>query len=739
MIEPLAHSARPEFGISAQPYSEHVRNVTMRASENARDVARYYRDDSTQLIGAIRLAAEFHDLGKLDRVNQEALQSMPRKKLPLNHVDAGVAHIFDLGVGNLLAATLVYSHHVGLPDFQEQRDNRTGDVLRNTPATSGGISTKDITDKKLAEYLSLHTASIQGRRPQEAGSMAAKLKPLLVRIALSCLVDADHYDTARNYRQLVDCRAPQLRAIERLQFLDSYVECLAELGSNESTALRTQVYEACKNADTLPGMYACDSPVGTGKTTAIMSHLLRVAQARGLRRIFVVLPFTNIIDQSVDVYRTALVGVGENPENVIAAHHHRADFEDENTRQLAFLWEAPIVVTTAVQFFETLASNRPAALRKLHQVPGSAVFIDEAHAALPVHLWPQAWQWLRELESEWGCHFVLGSGSLGRFWELEEFSDPPSTVPELVKTETRALASEYETTRVRYKTHPDLLDVEELISSLKALEGPRLLIVNTVQSAAVLASAIADNSGRESVEHISTSLCPRDRRLTLGQVKARLQDRTDSDWTLVGTSCIEAGVDLSFRNGMRERCSLSSLIQVGGRVNRANEDADAEVWDFRLRHDGLLRGHPTFDTSARVLGELFQRGLVGSQHCTEAMRNEIRSSGIKAISNEIVKAERNLQFPTVAEKFNVIDSHTVTVIVEPDLVERLLKREKVAPRIMQELSVQIWGYRKSEFGLKAIDGFPELYHWPLLYDRFLGYMAGVIQLERIKRYGGTIV
>lgn len=110
---------------------------------------------------------------------------------------------------------------------------------------------------------------------------------------------------------------------------------------------------------------ACDSPVGSGKTTAVMVHLLHAAVTKNLRRIFVVLPFTNIIDQSVDVYRRALLRDGEAPEDVVAAHHHKAEFSEPEARQYSFLWHAPIVVTTAVQFFQTLAARMPAALRKL--------------------------------------------------------------------------------------------------------------------------------------------------------------------------------------------------------------------------------------------------------------------------------------------------------------------------------------------------------------------------------------
>jgi len=122
----------------------------------------------------------------------------------------------------------------------------------------------------------------------------------------------------------------------------------------------------------------CEAPVGTGKTTAVMAHLLRAAQERGLRHIFVVLPFTNIIRQAVKVYRNALVLDGENPEEVVAELHHLADFEAVETRHMAALWRAPIIVTTAVQFFETLAGNHPARLRKLHELPGSAVFVTKS-------------------------------------------------------------------------------------------------------------------------------------------------------------------------------------------------------------------------------------------------------------------------------------------------------------------------------------------------------------------------
>ena len=150
------------------------------------------------------------------------------------------------------------------------------------------------------------------------------------------------------------------------------------------------------------------------------------------------------------------------------------------------------------------------------------------------------------------------------------------------------------------------------------------MILNTVQSAAIVAQAMAAKFGIDRVEHLSTSLTPADRKVTLGRVKARLLNNTLTDWVLVATSCVEAGVDFSFRTGLRERCSLTSLVQIGGRVSRSTEFPGAEVWDFRLRLEGGVTHLRAVEHSAAVLGSLFKENKVGPEHCTEAMRREAR-------------------------------------------------------------------------------------------------------------------
>ena len=731
-----AHSPRPENETPAQPYAEHIENVIALAVRRTGELSAH-ATDARLLEMAVRLSAEFHDLGKLDRENQAVLSVGGGGRLPVNHVDAGVAHLLRVPQrqAEQLAAVLVFSHHRGLPDFAEHRTREAGRPFRDLKARESGCLAKDHTDNELTEYLRLHWSAITGAsqsaypNEQRRGDMS-----VFLRMALSCLVDVDHFDTARHYGQGLSVSSPALEPVGRLGLLDRYVAELSRDKEDERTRLRQDVYHACRNADPSgESLLACDSPVGSGKTTAIMAHLLSVAAARKLRRVFVVLPFTNIIDQSVRVYRESLVRGHEAPERVVAAHHHRAEYASLAARHLTYLWDCPVVVTTAVQFFETLAACRTGALRKLHQVAGSAVFIDEAHAALPPHLWPIAWKWMQELRNDWGCHFVVGSGSLSRFWSLPEFVDSPPAVPDLVDLHVRDESRNREATRVTYQSHPEPLSLTTLEPWLLQLPGPRLLIVNTVQSAAVIARHIADWQGRDDwqsnhpqVEHLSTALTPADRAVTLDRVIDRLASGDDRDWTLVATSCVEAGVDFSFRTGVRERASLNSLLQIAGRVNRGSEYESADVWDIQLVHDSWLRGHPTFEHSSVVLGELFDEGEVGVNFCTEALRREIRRARIK--KDALLKAERALDFPTVEELFRIIDSSTLTAVVDEKLKDTIESGRRIPNQEVQNGSVQIYESRAREWAVREFEHVPGLFRWELGYDSFLGFMAGVLPL-----------
>jgi CRISPR-associated endonuclease/helicase Cas3 len=692
-----------------------------------------------ELARAIEDGAAVHDLGKLDAENQAALHAGPNLKMPWDHVDAGTAHLLAQGAGT--AAWIVRSHHApGLPSCSLHFSSlgRNSDQVRmlrgrraDDEARERHQEQKDRTDRTLVELLRDHTADFGESRPMR-GKTAHGLR---LRLALSCLVDADHADTTAFYNPSSPPAAPAPRWEERLAALDAYVARLAMRASQRNPD-RADFYDACRNREPDAGMAACEGPVGIGKTTAVTAYLLRRAITTGARRLVIVAPYTAILSQTAHSLRGALTLKDEVPEQVVAEHHHRADFEDIMSRDLAVLWQAPIILTTAVQFFETLASNQPAALRKLHALRGSVVFIDEAHAAIPAPLWPQNWGWLRSLAEDWGCSFVFASGSLARFWENRDIvgKEEAGQLPQLETPDLARRLTTAERQRVIYRTLGRLDGPKAIAHAVLAAPGPRLLILNTVQSAAVMASHLRE-TGHE-VLHISTALCPTDRERVLERIRLRLADEGKRDWTLVATSLVEAGIDLSFRSALRERFSTASLIQVGGRVNRHSElDEAAVVYDFFFDSTEFLKCHPAAKTSGDVLRQLFEAGRLGGAFTpadlvTDAMRLEIKRHPRSFDDSPLIKAEREKDYPTVAVHGRVIDAEARLVVVTPTLRDQILARERLSSRMLLAGSVQIWSRALDRFGLEPIHGRSDIYWWPHPYDqRFLGYMKGALGLQ----------
>ena len=445
-----------------------------------------------------------------------------------------------------------------------------------------------------------------------------------------------------------------------------------------------------------------------------------------------VLSYTSIIEQSVDVYRRALVLPGEKPEEVVAELHSRADFQDYETRYLTALWRAPIIVTTAVAFFETLASRRPSALRKLHELPGSVIFVDEAHNALPLNLLPLAWHWMNVLADEWSCHFVLASGSLVRYWELGRLSEinmARPAVPELVRPELRDRLMNYEKNRIRFRWSEKSFSRRELIEKIQGAPGPRLLIMNTVRNAAVIATDISKKSGRKCVEHLSTALTAEDRKKTIERIKQRLTDPEDTDWTLVATSCVEAGMDFSFRTGFREMSSLLSLLQTSGRVNRHGEFPDAEVRSFSLQDDSMLNCNKSLECQTAVLKSYFKKNIaIVPELSTRSMNDEIirDDSCIKTIKR-LLKEENDMQFETVDREFKVIDDDNTALAVVDKSLAAAIEQGNGDWRELQKKSISIDKYNTERYGLRKIRD--NIYQWTAGYDTFIGYMSGVFENE----------
>lgn len=720
MRTPLAHSARKNY--PPQTYEAHVRGVCERAGKYAAEAECYSVKANGILSAIVRDSALLHDLGKLEERNQSVLreQSRRRRHLPVDHTDAGSAALQKMGSG--CAAMLVYSHHQGLPDLSTEFAARGCSIFRN-----GNAEVRAETDAALPALLRQHEALFP-RKPNKEVQAYDGDPAVFLRMALSCLADADHGDTAAAFGQ-TEKAMPELRPQERLAALDHYVSKFGE--TDERSSLRRELYQSCRSAEAHSGFSVCGSPVGSGKTTAVMAHLLEQACKRNARRIFVVLPYTSIIRQSVDIYRKALVLPGETPEDVVAELHSRADFEDIETRYLTALWRAPIVVTTAVAFFETLSSHNPAALRRLHELPGSLIFVDEAHSALPLRLLPLAWHWMNVLSDEWSCYWVLASGSLVRYWELQPLSGlsmPRPEIAELVRPDLQRELSRYESSRITFRWREKPIGRKELAEWVQEAPGPRLLILNTVQSAAVIAADMAAEFGQTHVEHLSTALTPEDSGNTIDRIRRRLADPDDADWTLVATSCVEAGVDFSFRTGFREISSLLSLLQAAGRVNRHGRNTEAVMWSFSLQDDSMLPKNPALDVSAAVLRSYFQKRLpITPELSTRSMQDElVRDDSCMSAICDFAELEAAQQFRTLAQKFRIIDHKTVLAVPDDSMVSAIAEGRAS----WQELQRHAVSVRKEKIVLwhlrEIADG---IYQWTLGYDSFLGYMHGVLLTE----------
>lgn len=739
---PFAHSARPARGIARQTYRAHLigeHGVVTQAVRFALRAARSHPRLREAFPAAVQLAAELHDLGKLFPENQDVLASdkTGRIPLPLRHEDPGCIALLNV-FSHIESWMAVYAHHSQLPHINGEEAR--GEFACHAPglkSDQSGIHTRARTLAELDNLLNAHTAAVGAAH--QISPPPAHWTGLTRRLLLSCLVDADHTDTSIHYEEFAESDEIALQAKARLEALRRYVESLPASSSEERDRLRSAFFEHCIATSFTERIIACDAPVGTGKTTALAAHALRIAIDRGLDRIIIVLPFTNLIDQTVSRLRSALVLPGDNPERVIIAHHHRADFSGVDARSLAQTWRAPIVVTTAVQFFEAMSASSARALRKLHRVAHTAIIIDEAHAAIPFHLWQQHWRWLRELTAEWGAHIILASGTLPEFWRLPNVAGDSieQEIPNLLRDHPalREQLARFESHRLKPRLHPTklrLVDFAPLLAS-QEMPGPRLVVMNTVLAAAQVAHALR-KSGME-VLHLSTALAPRDRALVLARILARLKDRSPEhrNWSLVATSCVEAGMDFSFASGLRERSSLFSLLQLGGRVNRGGDDyPHSLLLDFvadepRWRHPGIVAEIQT--TSAMIAaGENLDHTMATTYLSRLAQHRDISER-----SSDIVQAEAVANYPKVDRLCRVISAETETVLIDEELRRRIESGERINSREWQAVSVQLWSNKIAQFGLQPLRGGSELFAWPHRYDpEFIGIMAAVV--EHIDRF-----
>ena len=295
----------------------------------------------------------------------------------------------------------------------------------------------------------------------------------------------------------------------------------------------------------------------------------------------------------------------------------------------------------------------------------------------------------------------------------------------------RKKLAQYDTRRLSFRWRPEPVSKEELVQWVSSAPGPRLLIVNTVQTAAVLAKILEKQQGKEKVEHMSTALMPSHREKVLKVIQKRLADLKDRDWTLVATSCVEAGVDMSFCSGFRECASVVSLLQTAGRINRNGENQDAAVWTFLLRDDPMLTRNKSSQIAGSILQGYFERGkTISPELSTQSILDEIHQYDyVLKKAKKLLEEEESCSFADVCKGFKVIDEDTVPVIVDTDLLEKI-QNKMASWNDFQMGSVSIRRSCLEKWKVQAIDPGKELYRWTLGYDMFIGYMKGVLEMVK---------
>lgn len=600
-----------------------------------------------------RLAGMWHDLGKYRAEFQRRIRG---ERINAPHAGAGAALAYPVAPPLAFA---IAGHHAGLANHAAQGDS-SQTPLRRVVDESAGV---------LAEVRAVAPRSIleQDRPPipkwlQTRDAAQTLRLELWTRFLFSALVDADRLATERFYEPakrdaLIYDTISHLRAAVDMH-LDAF------LPDSPVNVMRAAVLEQCrKAADSTPGLFSLSVPTGGGKTLASMSFGLRHAERHGLRRVIVVVPYTSIIEQNAQVYRAVL---GEN--NVIEHHsaideeaRERAAPEIEVRRRLAAEnWDAPIIVTTAVQFFETLFNNEPSRCRKLHNVAKSVVIVDEAQA-LPTDFLLTLLDGMRQLTAYYGCSLVLSTATQPALNARPALPQGLTGVREIID-EPAILAASLRRVRVTWPDDAAVVSYERIAQAMRD-RRQALAIVHKRPDARRLAELLPDD-GRY---HLSTRMCAAHRLETLAALKSALERQAVC--RVVSTQLVEAGVDLSFPVVYRAMAGLDSLAQAAGRCNRngelANEDGTPALGEFVVfRAESapprgvLQRGLDVVDAMLRTKGAL---DFSDSETLQEYFRGLYAGS---QLDRRGVMAERDLfNFATVAQRVRFIEQGTRPLIV----------------------------------------------------------------------------
>lgn len=654
-MEYFAHIA--EDG-RTQTVAEHLKGTAVLAAEFAKAFGA--EEDA-------RLAGRLHDIGKYTKEFQNRL----RGGAVVDHATAGAKEAFSRG--NIYAALAIAGHHGGIPDF----GNRRGDT-EDEPTFCGRMRRRlpALDSVWEQECGSLQKISPQGPADLLPGSF-------YTRMLYSCLVDGDFQDT-QNFMNGQKAPRGEHASVEELleKVRRQAAVYLQAKGESNVCRQRNKVLSAAiEKGKTVPkGLYTLTVPTGGGKTFASLAFGLEHAAAKKMDRVIYVIPYTSIIDQTADVFSRLL---GE--ENVLP-HYAGAEYqlaEETTASQYKKLlasenWDAPIVITTAVQFFESLYSNRSSRCRKLHNIANSVLIFDEAQTLPTDYLRPCLFA-IGQLVSRYNATAVLCTATQPELNPLFYELAPTLSMEELCGDDGSLFAA------FRRTTLQNLGCVsEEILGERLQTHAQVLCVVNRRKTAQSLFSLLP----QEGSYCLTTLLCPHDRKKQIEEIRTRLKE--GQPCRVVSTSLIEAGVDVDFPAAYREDCGLDSLLQTAGRCNREGKRPKEAsiVYRFSLEGSGvpqlLAQNGSALLYTARKHEDLASSAAVKTYFSAlfSLKENVLDKKGILPAMKEDICGCK-LPFRQVADAFRLIENDTRPVYLPfgegEALCDRLRQGERSRP------------------------------------------------------------
>ncbi len=575
----FAHTREDEPPDSWESLEDHLTSVAALSSQFA---SHFRAADWGHIVGL------WHDIGKYSPAFQAYLHKengfeahLEQYKGRVDHSTAGAQHAFNVirPWGRLLAYVLA-GHHAGLADAGgaasslDGRLKKTVEPFDAAPKEILGVSTS----------LSNPNLTVDTTNRERAAFQLA----LFTRMLFSCLVDADFLATEQFMNPEASTnRPPSGNQLDAMQVaLDKELQRLAgRSADNEVDRCRQEVLAACReSAEMEPGLFTLTVPTGGGKTLSSLAFALRHAIEHGLDRVIFAIPFTSIIEQTADVFRGVFEGLDE---GIVIEHHCNVDpdakHETPKSRLAAENWDSPLIVTTNVQLFESLFAAKTSRCRKLHNLVGSVIVLDEAQT-LPVAQLQPCLAVLRELAVDYRCSIVLCTATQPALSRRDEFPigleggreiipDPDELYRRMKRVDVKLLGS---------------VTDEELVERLS--DDPSFLtIVNTRPHAARLFQMLREtHANTDGLFHLSTFMCGKHRAEQIAEIRQRLKD--DRSCRVISTQLIEAGVDVDFPVVFRALSGIDSIAQAAGRCNREGRRDSASVWVFEPS-DVKLRGY----------------------------------------------------------------------------------------------------------------------------------------------------